>query len=155
MSHTNEEVVGFLNDLIETCKDGEQGFRTAAENVGDEGETRLRTLLNAYAQHRALFAAELNNEVLRRGGEPATSGHISASFHRGWLNIKAAVSSKNEASILAECESGEKAAMENYQSIMQKSLPRDLMDIVERQYASVREAFERIRALERAYKSVA
>ena len=28
-----KEVVSTLNDLIETCKDGEQGFKTCAENV--------------------------------------------------------------------------------------------------------------------------
>jgi uncharacterized protein (TIGR02284 family) len=155
VSHTNEEIIGYLNDLIETCKDGENGFRTAAEHVGDEGETRLRTLLNAFAQQRALCAAELNNEVLRRGGEPAKSGHISSSLHRGWMNLKAAVSSKSESAILEECESGEKAAMENYQDALKKNLPRDLMEIVEEQYAGIREAHQRIRLLSRALKSVA
>src|SRR5678810_541401 len=30
---TNENVIDTLNTLIETCKDGEYGFRTCAENV--------------------------------------------------------------------------------------------------------------------------
>ena len=30
---TNENVIDTLNTLIETCKDGEYGFRTCAEHV--------------------------------------------------------------------------------------------------------------------------
>lgn len=33
MATEEKEVRSVLNDLIETCKDGEQGFRTAAEKV--------------------------------------------------------------------------------------------------------------------------
>ena len=31
----NDEIISTLNDLIETCKDGEDGFRTCAEDTGD------------------------------------------------------------------------------------------------------------------------
>ena len=30
---SNDEVISTLNGLIQTCKDGEEGFRDAAENV--------------------------------------------------------------------------------------------------------------------------
>src|SRR5437868_13072462 len=102
MAERNDEIIGYLNDLIETCKDGEQGFRAAAESVGEEGDAELRTLFNTYAQQWARFAAELQNEVLRRGGDPAKAGHVSAKFHRGRMNIKAAVSGKNAAAVIAE-----------------------------------------------------
>src|SRR6266550_7310539 len=111
MAERNDEVIDHLNDLIETCKDGEYGFRTAVEAMANQGDAELRTLFNTYAQQRARFAAELQNEVLRRGGDPAKAGHVSAAFHRGWMNLKAAVSGKSEASIVAECERGEDAAM--------------------------------------------
>src|SRR5438105_230550 len=96
MAEKREEVITVLNDLIETCKDGEQGFRTAAEGVGKEGDAELRTLFNAYAQQRARFAAELQNEVLHRGGDPSKSGHVSGSFQRGWMNLLAAISGDSE-----------------------------------------------------------
>jgi uncharacterized protein (TIGR02284 family) len=153
MTERNEEVIGVLNDLIETCKDGEQGYRTAAEGVGREGDAELRTLLNAYAQQRARFAAELQNEVLRRGGDPAKSGHVSATFHRGWMNLKAAVSANSEAAIIEECRSGEHAAMRNYEDALKKNLPSDLFQIIEGQYAEIKLAHDRIRSLMRAYKA--
>jgi uncharacterized protein (TIGR02284 family) len=149
----NNEDVGALNDLIETCKDAEQGFRTAAESVGKDGDAELRTLLNAYAQQRARFAAELQNEVLRRGGDPAKSGHVSAGFQRSWMNLKAAVSANSEASIIEECKSGEEAAMRNYETALKKNLPSDLFAIVEVQYAEIKQARDRLRGLGRAFKA--
>jgi uncharacterized protein (TIGR02284 family) len=149
----NEEMIGYLNDLIETCKDGELGFRNAAQSVGEEGDAELRTLLNAFAQQRARFAAELQNEVLRRGGEPAKDSHVSARFHRGWMNLKAAVAGMTEASVIAECDAGEQAAMRNYENVLKETVPADLLAIVEKQYMEIRQAHSRIRSLERAYKS--
>ena len=141
---TNQEVIEVLNDLIETCKDGEQGFRAAAEGV-PEGE--LRTLFHMYGQQRARFGSELNNEVLRRGGEPATSGHVSAAFHRGWMNIKKAVAGKTETVIIDECEAGEDSAIHNYQDALKKNLPADLRAIVEEQFEEVKNAHAQIRAM--------
>jgi uncharacterized protein (TIGR02284 family) len=153
MAEKNEEVISALNDLIETCKDAEQGFRSAAENVRKDGDSELRTLLNALAQQRARFAAELQNEVLHRGGDPAKSSHVSAGFQRGWMNLNLALSGISEASIIAECESSELAAMKNYETVLKTNLPSDLFAIVEEQHAEIKQAHKRLRALERAYKA--
>lgn len=148
---TNDEVISELNDLIATCKDGEQGFRTAAEDVGN---SELRTLFNMYAQQRARFAAELNNEVLRRGGDPAKSGHVSAAFHRGWIDVKQAVTGKSEAAVIDECERGEDSAKANYEKALKKNLPSDLLSLVEGQHLEVRDAHDRIRAMKQAVHAV-
>lgn len=144
---TNDDAIGVINDLLETCKDGELGFRTAAEGVEN---TELRTLFNLYAQQRARFGAELNNEVLRRGGDPATSGHVSAAFHRGWIDVKQAITGKSEAAVIDECERGEDAAKANYEDALKKRLPSDLLSLVEAQYEEVKDAHDRIRSLKRA-----
>ena len=153
MAEKNEDVVSALNDLIETCKDAERGFRTAAESTRKDMNPELRTLLNAHAQQRARFAAELQNEVLHRGGDPAKSGHVSAGFQRGWMNLNLALAGNSEASIIVECESSEQSAMRNYEAVLKTSLPSDLFAIVEDQYAKIKEAHKRLRWLERAYKA--
>jgi uncharacterized protein (TIGR02284 family) len=153
MTEKNDAVIGHLNDLIETCTDGEEGYRAAAEAIAGETDPDMRTLFNVYAQQRARFAAELQNEVLRRGGEPVKAGHVSAAFHRGWLNLKAALTGKDEFSIIGEIESGEQAAMRNYEHILKQNLPSDILAIVEAQYAEVRQAHHRILSLQRAYRA--
>jgi len=156
----NNEVIGYLNDLIETCKDGEKGFREAATSVKQDHQLQLQTLLNLYSQQRARFAAELQNEVLRRGGEPAESGHVSATLRRGWLDFKSelkagpdyADTDDYEFEVLANCAAGEKAAMENYEDILKKTLPADLLGVVENQYQQIRQAHEQICSLSMEFK---
>ena len=147
MATDNDTVISTLNNLIETCKDGQNGFQTAADGVKN---TELKTLFHTYSQQRAQFAAELQAEVRRLGGDPSQTGSVAASLHRGWINIKSAVTGEDEAAVISECERGEDSAVKNYQEAINTGLPADVQATVERQYAQVKEAHDRIRALERA-----
>jgi uncharacterized protein (TIGR02284 family) len=147
MANTNDEVISTLNNLIETCKDGQEGFRTAADGVKN---SELKTLFNTYSQQRAQFAAELQSEVGRLGGDPEKTGSVAATLHRGWINIKSAVTGEDEGAVISECERGEDSAVRNYKDAIQAGLPGDVSTIVERQYGQVQEAHDRIRALEKA-----
>ena len=106
-----------------------------------------------YAQQRARFSAELNNEVLHRGGDPAKSGHVSATFHRGWINLKSAVTGNDDDAIIAECERGEDSAVSNYEDALKKVTPSDILSIVEEQYTEVKQAHNTIRDLKQASKA--
>jgi uncharacterized protein (TIGR02284 family) len=138
------DVIDTLNDLIETCKDGENGFRECADNVKSES---LKTLFNTYARHCAQSAAELQSEVRRLGGDPERTGSVSASLHRGWIDIKSALTGKDDDAVIAECERGEDVAMQSYQKALQANLPAEVRALVERQYSGVREHHDRVRAL--------
>lgn len=144
---TNDDAVSTLNNLIETLKDGENGFRTAAEGVTNP---EYKSLFNSYAQQRAQFASELQSEVRALGGDPEQTGSVLANLHRGWINIKSAVTGQDEGAVLAECERGEDSAVNNYQDAMKQSLPASVQQIVQRQYTQVKEAHDRIRALTNA-----
>ena len=146
MALSNEEVVSTLNGLIETCKDGKNGYQTAAENV-DNAE--YKTLFNKYSQQRAGFAKELQAEVRNYNGDPEDSGSISAKLHRGWMNIKSAVSSDDLDAIISECEEGEDAALENYLEALEKDLPADVRSIVQKQCDDIKDAHDHIRKLEK------
>jgi uncharacterized protein (TIGR02284 family) len=142
-----DNVVSTLNNLIETCKDGQEGFRQAADGVKN---SELKTLFGTYAQQRAQFAGELQNEVLRLGGDPEKTSSTAGALHRGWINIKSALTGEDEGAVISECERGEDSAVRNYTDALKEELPNNVREIVERQFAQVREAHERIRALERA-----
>ena len=147
MAINNDDVISTLNNLIETCKDGQNGFQTAAEGVKN---SELKTLFHTYAQQRAQFAGELQGEVRRLGGDPEQTGSVAATLHRGWINIKSAVTGEDENAVISECERGEDSAVSNYRDALNADLPADVRSIVERQYTLVKEAHDRIRALERA-----
>jgi uncharacterized protein (TIGR02284 family) len=146
MAIDNDEVISTLNNLIETCKDGQNGFRTAAEGVKD---AKLTTLFNTYSQQRAQFAAELQSEVRRLGGNPEETGSTAAVLHRGWINIKSAVTGEDEGAVISECERGEDAAVKSYEQALKNSLPADVRMIIESQFLQVKEAHDRIRSLEK------
>lgn len=147
MAMDKDEVIATLNNLVETCKDGQNGFRTAAEGVKN---AELTTLFNTYSQQRGQFAVELQNEVRKSGGDPEKTGSTAAALHRGWINIKSAVTGEDEGAVISECERGEDSAVKSYKEALKKDLPPDLRAIVERQFSKVKEAHDRIRSLEKA-----
>jgi uncharacterized protein (TIGR02284 family) len=147
MATDKDDVISTLNNLIETCKDGQNGFQAAADGVKN---SELKTLFLTYSQQRAQFAGELQGEVRRLGGDPEQTGSVAATLHRGWINIKSAVTGEDEAAVISECERGEDSAVRNYQDAIGAGLPADVRAVVERQYGQVKEAHDRIRALERA-----
>jgi uncharacterized protein (TIGR02284 family) len=147
MTTDNDKAISTLNNLIETCKDGENGFRTAAAGVKD-GE--LKILFDTYSRQRAKFAAALQDEIRVLGGDPEKSGSTAAVLHRGWINIKSAVTGQDEGAVISECERGEDSAVRNYEDALKENLPADAKSTVQRQFAQVKEAHDRIRSLERA-----
>ena len=144
---SNDEVISTLNGLIETCRDGQNGFKAAAEGVQN---SELKTLFYSYSQQRAQFVGQLQDEVRRLGGDPENSGSVAASLHRGWIDIKSAVTGGDDNSIISECERGEDSAVRVYSDALGKDMPAGVRPVVERQFASVKQAHDRIRSLERA-----
>src|SRR5581483_1458305 len=144
MAASTKEFVSVLNDLIEVSKDGEQGFRESAQAIKDQ---QLRGLFENYSMQRGKFAAELQTEVTRIGGEPEKSGSAAGALHRGWINLKKAISGGSDHAILEEAERGEDAAVKSYREALTKDLPSDLQEIVRKQYAAVLEAHNSIRSL--------
>jgi conserved hypothetical protein len=143
----NDKVITTLNDLIETCKDGETGFRTAAEGVTN---AEVKMAFGQYARERGQMARDLQAEVRRLGGDPEKAGSISGSMHRGWMNIKSAVTGKDDHKIIAEAERGEDAAKAAFEGALKEPLPAPVLTIVQRQSALVHAAHDRVRAMERA-----
>jgi uncharacterized protein (TIGR02284 family) len=140
----NEDVISTLNGLIETCKDGQDGFKTAAEGVE---RSDLKTLFYELGQQRSQFAGELQTLVRELGGDPEDTGSTSAALHRGWINIKSIVTGKDDGAILDECERGEDIAKAAYEKALQTSLPSNVNSVVQEQSTKVKAAHDRVRDL--------
>ena len=77
-------------------------------------------------------------------------GTVEVSLHRGWIVLRSKINNGDEEAILAECELGEKAALHNNEEALQEKLPAEILPLMEYQYWQVREAHERILALDAA-----
>ena len=145
-----KEIISTINGLIETLKDGQEGFRQAAEGVKD---SNLKSLFNEFSLQRARFAGELQAEAVKLGeSEPEKDSSASGALHRAWINIKSAITSGDDHAILAECERGEDSAVNEYQEAMEKDLPSPVREIVSREYSEVKSAHDRIKSLRDATK---
>ena len=147
---TDDDVVSTLNELIETCKDGQEGFKQAAEGVE---RSDLKSLFFEFSQQRAHFAGELQGIVQKLGGDPETSGSTAGAMHRGWINLKSAITGKDEQAVLNECERGEDSARNTYKDALDDDLPTYIMDTVRNQYDSIVQAHDRVKALRDSYKA--
>ena len=140
-----KEVISTINNLIETLKDGQEGFKQAAEGVKDP---QLKSLFNDYSQQRSRFAIELQSQARSLGEpEPETSSTAAGALHRSWINLKSAVTRGDDHAILAECERGEDSAVEEYKKAINENLSAQLREIVSRQYSEIKNTHDRIKNL--------
>lgn len=143
-----KQVVRTLNRLVAIIIASEKGFNVAAENVKNRG---LQVMFKAYAQERAQFAKALRVFVRDLGGEPPEGSGPLAATHRGWINIKAAMTIGQPATervVLAEVVRGESVAVSRYEDALQQSLPAEIREVVAQQHERVREVCERAQELQ-------
>ena len=138
-----------LNDLIETSKDGENGFRSAAE---DAKSAELKATFLRRAEDCAKGASELQQLVSRMGGKPEQGGSVAGAMHRGWMDLKAKVTHRDDLAILEECERGEDVAKAKYRKALDAPLPDDVRAVVQRQYDGVVSNHDAVRDLRDRYR---
>jgi uncharacterized protein (TIGR02284 family) len=134
-----------LHHLIETCKNGERGFRAAADYVHDPA---LKSLFMTLAEERQRFAADLVPHLQRLGGRADDEGTSAGALHRGWMNVKGHVPGHHDHTIVVEAERGEHAALGAYEDALKGMLPPTVTSLIEAQCEAVRKAHERLRALD-------
>ncbi len=140
----NKDVIGILNRLVETSKDGEYGFRTAAEHLQS---IETKRLFNARAEECRRAAGELQALVMELGGSAEEGGTATGALHRGWVAVKSTLSGYNDLAILEEAERGEDVALSRYQDALEESLPLSVRALVQRQFEGVHRNHRLVRDL--------
>ena len=137
-----------LHHLIDLCRDGERGFRAAADHVSD---TALKSLFTELATQRKRFADQLLPHLQRLGGTPDAEGTSAGALHRKWMVLKGLVPGRHDHHIVAEAERGEEAALDAYGDALNGMLPPTVTETVESQRDAIVEAHERIRTIDMGY----
>jgi uncharacterized protein (TIGR02284 family) len=148
MDERNKSAISTLNTLIETCDDGAQGFRIAADALQNSS---TRELFRQYARERIGCAEELRAEVRRLGGTPEDGGSVSGAMHRGWMNLKSAIAGKSDSAIVAEAERGEDVAVAAYRKALQSDLPPLVQQKIQQQFTQIKATHDRVRQLEKTH----
>jgi len=145
----NKEVYSTVHQLIERCKDGAKGYKTASEDIEDKD---LKDLFRKYAVQRDSMITELQDQLHKFGKLDDESSSLEGTVHRAWIDLKSALTSRDRVRVLEECERGEDYAVKAYKEALDKELPGQLKPIVEQQYSDVKNAHDHIKSLRDAAK---
>lgn len=136
--------ISVIENLIETCKDGQKGYQDAASHVK---RSDLKTYFNEQSLERSRFAGELEAELIRSGKpDKKVSGSVSGTLRRAWIDTKVSLGGGDK-TILESIEAGEDNAKETYQKAITGDLPENIAQIVRRQAASVQKAHDKVKSL--------
>ena len=143
MADTNN-TLEVLQKLIQTCRDGEDGYIHAAALVSDPG---TKSYFQEQSLERARFVKELKIEAEKLGEhKPDTGGSIAGTLHRTWFEAKAEVG-LGDKSVLNSVESGEDTAKKAYEDALASVLPENVRELVRRQAQRVIAAHNHVRSL--------
>ena len=145
MNYT-KEVGNKLNDLLEKNYDTEAGYKAAQDNVK---KTWTKDFFAKQAQERYNFGHELKEELRSFGQEPDKGTSLTGDAHRTWMNIKSTFSSDNDEAILEEAVRGEKAALEEYNEVINDStLPASTKNVLMKHRDNIHTALKSVENME-------
>lgn len=145
----NEDTMAQVQNLIEVNIDSYNGFRLAAESTDD---TALSALFIQLSQDREKQASELQKIVLGNDVDAKSSGSMIGAIHRTILDWQAYFD-QGDSRVLEEAERGEDYIKGQYEEALKKTAGSPVTDLLNRQYAAVKAAHDRVRDLRDAAKS--
>lgn len=140
----HDKTPAILHSLIHTLKDGQEGYRLAAESCTDPD---LKQILFEISLHRAKFAGELQELVRAEGVTYEHDATVLGKAHRGWMQLKTSVSGDSDLAVLEECDRGDESAAAVFHEALDGELPAHVRSIVLRQSANVEAAQDHVRSL--------
>ncbi|MET0952251.1 MAG: PA2169 family four-helix-bundle protein [Aeromicrobium sp.] len=137
-------------ELVETLKDGERGFASAAEKLKDGDHASWATALQRLSEQRADFHREIVALGHDYGEDVDESGSIAATVHRGWISLKDALTGDDASGVLKAALTGEDHAVSEYEKGLQQDLSAGFHEVVSRQHAAILTARAELKALQAA-----
>lgn len=142
---STDSTISILNGLIKTTLDSVKGFKDAAK---DAESTQFSSMFADFARERSEAATALQAEVSRLGGDPEDDSSFLAAAHRTFMDLKQAVTGKDDKAVVQEVERGEDYLKGKFQEALSNAdLDPTSRGVVERAYRSVQAGHDRVSAL--------
>jgi uncharacterized protein (TIGR02284 family) len=139
-----KDSVNVIEKLVEICKDGEKGYKDAAEHAK---RSDLKSFFTTQSAERGRFAHELQTTLMKLGKtEKKESGTVAGALHRAWIDTKVGLGAGDK-SILESVEKGEDEARDAYREAIGSPLPPDVADVVSRQARSIQAVHDQVKTL--------
>lgn len=151
MEESNKKLIDDLNHLVTICNDGKYGYELAAE---DADSAALRAMFSEYSAARAEYSQQLKSEIIKFGGDADHGGGPLGAIHRAWIDVKTALSSKDNKAVLGACITGEKAAVNAYTEVLKNNqLPAETRALLNEQRRNIEEALNKVEGLHETIES--
>jgi len=151
---TNENAIEVLNDLIQINNDRVEGYKRAIKEA-DASDVDLKAIFQRMEDESRQYLAELNREVVKLGGEPASGTTVSGKIYRAWMDVKATFTGSDRLAVLENCEFGEDAAQKAYKEALEsdEDLSLDLRQLISNQKASLKVSHDTIKRYRDMHKN--
>jgi uncharacterized protein (TIGR02284 family) len=131
MENNDENVYQEIREILEKNKDAQKGFSKAAEN---SEHPKLKAYFLKKSGDREKFNQKLISEIHTGYPKMDVDGSFAGSIHRVWMDVKLLLSSDNDEAILEEAIRGDKAAIAEYDEVLDyKTLPVGIRHLLSEQ----------------------
>lgn len=138
-------------ELVETLKDGQKGFASAAEKLRDSDQPAAAATFQRLSEQRAGFARDIVAMGHEYGDDVDKGGTATAALHRGWLALKDALTGDDSSGVIGAAVTGEDHAVSEYEKALEED---DLSDgfraVVQQQHTAIVAARDEVKALQLA-----
>lgn len=146
MSEHNHDIT-ITNTLIATTLDSVKGYREAC----DDSETANSAFFGKMAEDRSTVASDLQAHVRSLGGDPEDDSTVTGAVHRGFMNLKEAITGNDEKAIVNEVERGEDYIKAKYEAALKDDkLTAPTRAKIEQAFGSVRAGHDQVSAMKHA-----
>ncbi len=140
-----------LNGLIATTIDSVDGYTEAAK---DSDNSRFTQMFTSRAQERRQVASSLQAVVTQLGGNPEDDGTVLAGAHRVFLDLKAAVTGRDDKAIVNEVERGEDHIKAKFEDALKDAeLSAQAKTAIESAWQSVKSGHDQMRDLKHSMEA--
>ena len=147
MESYTEKLESALREILQKNEDAVKGYEKAAENSKEIG---LQSYFQNKSKERLNFISSLRAALpnINLGGREI-EGSATGAVHRTWMDVKAFFSGDNDEAMLEEAIKGDKAAVEEYEEILDDiDLPPSAAEIIRQQMNWIKKDLTEIRTME-------
>lgn len=105
-----------LQRLHRILQDGQKGYTEAAEHTHSPD---LKSLFQKIANERGELVDQMSSKMKHFGYDTDSHEDALGVLHRGWMSIKASMTSNTDQNILESCRNGDQAALDAFDDVLQ------------------------------------
>lgn len=149
MDTYTDELLDRLEEIAQKNVDAIRGYAKAAENSENEG---LKSYFKRKAHERQNFLNGLRTIVPFKRTFTIEDASFTSAAHRAWMNVKTFFSGDDDESMLEEAIRGDKAAIDDYDDLMEEEqLPYEVASLIRQHRERIRQDIDMNKSLEDVY----